>query len=150
MIFCFSDLHYPRCTNGSESDCGSTAWALSLFISWNILSMVCASLKHICLSLTELCFQYIFANMFTGMFIFLPSLSVSSNILAGVVVENFSYVFQASGSGFSSISREQMRSFKKVWAEFSNQKTGYLERQQFSAFFSVRLQEHPQVVVVGY
>ncbi|KDR66929.1 hypothetical protein GALMADRAFT_258813 [Galerina marginata CBS 339.88] len=62
--------------------------------------------------------MYIFVNMFTG-----------------VVVENFSYVFQASGSGSKSISREQMRSFKKIWGEFSNQKTGYLERQRFGAFF---------------
>ena len=31
-----------------------------------------------------------------------------------------------------------MRAFKKVWAEFSNQKTGYLERHRFAAFFSVR------------
>ncbi|KAF8151534.1 high-affinity cell membrane calcium channel [Crassisporium funariophilum] len=62
--------------------------------------------------------MYIFVNMFTG-----------------VVVENFSYVFQASGSGSKSISREQMRSFKKIWAEFSNQKTGYLERHRFAAFF---------------
>jgi hypothetical protein len=57
----------------------------------------------------------------------------------GVVVENFSYVFQASGSGTRSISREQMRSFKKVWAQFSNPKTRYLERPQFAAFFSVSL-----------
>ena len=57
----------------------------------------------------------------------------------GVVVENFSYVFQSSGSGTRSISREQMRSFKKVWAQFSNPKTRYLERSQFAAFFSVSL-----------
>ncbi|TFK38523.1 high-affinity cell membrane calcium channel [Crucibulum laeve] len=98
------DLTYPRCTNSgvdeSESDCGSTEWAFTLFIAWNLLSM------------------YIFVNMFTG-----------------VVVENFSYVFQASGSGAKSISREQMRSFKKIWAEFANQRTGYLERQRFAAFF---------------
>jgi hypothetical protein len=56
----------------------------------------------------------------------------------GVVVENFSYVFQASGSGSKSISREQMRAFKKVWAEYSNQKTGHLEKHRFGAFFSVR------------
>jgi hypothetical protein len=31
-----------------------------------------------------------------------------------------------------------MRSFKKVWAELSNPKTGYLERQNFAAFFGVR------------
>lgn len=41
---CFfsSDLIYPRCTKGVETDCGSTAWAFSLFIAWNLLSMVCA------------------------------------------------------------------------------------------------------------
>jgi flagellar motor switch protein FliM len=54
-------------------------------------------------------------------------------------VENFSYVFQASGSGTRSISREQMRSFKKIWAQFSNPKTRYLERSRFAAFFSVSL-----------
>ncbi|KAF6754799.1 high-affinity cell membrane calcium channel [Ephemerocybe angulata] len=62
--------------------------------------------------------MYIFVNMFTG-----------------VVVENFSYVFQASGSGAKSITREQMRSFKKIWAEYANPKTGYLERHRFTAFF---------------
>jgi len=31
-----------------------------------------------------------------------------------------------------------MRSFKKVWSEFANPKTGYLERAQFAKFFSVR------------
>jgi hypothetical protein len=102
---------------------------------------VCISpLGYLCL--TESCFQYIFANMFTGTTV---SLSLSlvhtfkSNMHVGVVVENFSYVFQASGSGTRSISREQMRSFKKVWAQFSNPKTRYLERSQFAAFFSVSL-----------
>ncbi|KAF9022796.1 hypothetical protein BDZ89DRAFT_1070394 [Hymenopellis radicata] len=97
-------LVYPRCTNSSgsqtDSDCGSTGWAFTLFIAWNVLSM------------------YIFVNLFTG-----------------VVVDNFSYVFQTSG-GAKSITREQMRSFKKVWAEFANPKTGYLERNRFAAFFS--------------
>lgn len=55
---------------------------------------------------------------------------------AGVVVENFSYVFQTSGSS-KSITRAQMRSFKKVWAEFANPKTGYLERSSFVPFFGV-------------
>ncbi|KAI0331568.1 hypothetical protein GY45DRAFT_1248483 [Cubamyces sp. BRFM 1775] len=94
-------LDYPRCTispNG-ETDCGSTYWAFTLFIAWNLLSM------------------YIFANLFTG-----------------VVVESFYYVFQMSG-GAKSITREEMRAFKKVWAEFANPKTGYLERTNFVRFF---------------
>ncbi|KAJ7078435.1 Ion transport protein-domain-containing protein [Mycena belliarum] len=61
--------------------------------------------------------MYIFVNMFTG-----------------VVVENFSYVFQTAGSS-KSITRAQMRSFKKIWAEFANPKTGYLERSRFVPFF---------------
>ena len=65
--------------------------------------------------------QYIFANLFTG-----------------VVVESFYYVFQMSG-GAKSITREEMRAFKKVWAEFANPKTGYLERHNFVRFFGVCL-----------
>jgi hypothetical protein len=57
----------------------------------------------------------------------------------GVVVENFSYVFQASGGGAKSITREQMRAFKKTWAEFANPRTGYLERNRFVSFFGVSL-----------
>ena len=40
--------------------------------------------------------------------------------------------------GSKEITREEMRSFKKVWAEFANAKTGYLERSRFVPFFSVR------------
>ncbi|KAG2356552.1 Ion transport protein-domain-containing protein, partial [Suillus spraguei] len=95
-------LAYPRCTIKAgtlvETDCGSTAWAFSLFIAWNLLSM------------------YIFLNMFTG-----------------VMVQNFSYVFQSTG-GAKAINREEIRSFKKTWAEYSNPKTGLLEQSQLVPF----------------
>ncbi|OJA17446.1 hypothetical protein AZE42_05939 [Rhizopogon vesiculosus] len=95
-------LAYPRCTIAfeivEETDCGSTAWAFSLFIAWNLLSM------------------YIFLNMFTG-----------------VVVQNFSYVFQSTG-GAKAITREEIRSFKKIWAECANLKTGLLEQSQLVSF----------------
>lgn len=58
-------------------------------------------------------------------------------MVLGVVVENFSYVFQTSAGGAKSITREQMRAFKKVWAEFANTRTGYLERHRFVPFFAV-------------
>ncbi|KAJ7085572.1 Ion transport protein-domain-containing protein [Mycena epipterygia] len=61
--------------------------------------------------------MYIFVNMFTG-----------------VIAENFSYVFQTSGAT-KAITRAQMRSFKRVWAEFANPKTGHLERSRFVPFF---------------
>ena len=59
------------------------------------------------------------------------------NLFAGVVVESFSYVFQLVG-GAKSITREEMRSFKKIWAEFANPRTGFLEKQQLVPFLGVR------------
>ena len=47
--------------------------------------------------------------------------------MTGVVVESFNYVFQMTG-GAKAITREEIRAFKKVWAELANPKTGYLER----------------------
>jgi voltage-dependent calcium channel len=55
---------------------------------------------------------------------------------AGVVVENFSYVFQTTG-GAKAVTREEMRAFKKTWLEFANPKTEFLEREQFVPFFRV-------------
>ncbi|KAH9931746.1 Ion transport protein-domain-containing protein [Amylocystis lapponica] len=63
------------------------------------------------------------------------SMYIFVNLFTGVVVESFYYVFQISG-GSKSIAREEMRAFKKVWAEFANPKTGYLERTHFVPFFS--------------
>lgn len=51
-------------------------------------------------------------------------------------MESFYYVFQISG-GAKSITREEMRAFKKVWTELANSKTGYLERDRFVPFFGV-------------
>ncbi|KAJ7831421.1 Ion transport protein-domain-containing protein [Mycena olivaceomarginata] len=65
--------------------------------------------------------MYIFVNMFTG-----------------VIAENFSYVFQTSGDT-KAITRSQMRSFKRVWAESANPKTGHLERSHFAFFFGWRI-----------
>lgn len=76
--------------------------------------------------------QYIFANLFTG-----------------VVVESFYYVFQMS-SGAKSITREEMRAFKKVWAEFANPKTGFLERANFVRFFGVRGSRRTEAVDCVY
>ncbi|CDO68509.1 hypothetical protein BN946_scf184998.g6 [Trametes cinnabarina] len=64
----------------------------------------------------------------------LLSMYIFANLFTGVVVESFYYVFQMSG-GAKSITREEMRAFKKVWAEFANPKTGYLERANFVRFF---------------
>ncbi|EIW66778.1 hypothetical protein TREMEDRAFT_40774 [Tremella mesenterica DSM 1558] len=60
---------------------------------------------------------YIFVNMFTG-----------------VVVESFAYVYQMPGG--ASLNREEMRAFKKVWAEFDVERTGYIRKKDFIKFFS--------------
>lgn len=68
----YSTINYPRCTISSlgehESDCGSVGWAYTLFIAWNILSMVCSPSRSTPFSYIELpdYFKYIFVNMFTG------------------------------------------------------------------------------------
>nr|XP_019045668.1 high-affinity cell membrane calcium channel [Kwoniella bestiolae CBS 10118]OCF24598.1 high-affinity cell membrane calcium channel [Kwoniella bestiolae CBS 10118] len=61
--------------------------------------------------------MYIFLNMFTG-----------------VVVESFAYVYQMPGG--SSLNRAEMRAFKRLWAEFDTQRTGYIKRKDFVRFFS--------------
>jgi hypothetical protein len=45
-------------------------------------------------------------------------------------------VYQTTG-GAKVVTREEMRAFKKVWAEFANEKTGLLERAQLVPFFRV-------------
>lgn len=81
--------------------------------------------------------QYIFVNMFTGEAHCTRDAIWEGNLrYAGLVVENFSYVYQTTG-GAKSVTREEMRAFKKVWAEFANPKTELLERAQLVPFFGV-------------
>ncbi|CEQ42955.1 SPOSA6832_04831 [Sporobolomyces salmonicolor] len=66
------------------------------------------------------------------------SMYLFTNLILGAVIENFSFVFQAYGK-VTTISREEMRSFKKVWAEFDPERTGYLQRQDIVRFFGAPL-----------
>jgi len=75
--------------------------------------------------------------MFTGEAYYTRDAIWEENLrYAGLVVENFSYVYQTTG-GAKSVTREEMRAFKKVWAEFANPKTELLERAQLVPFFGV-------------
>lgn len=82
--------------------------------------------------------KYIFVNMFTGEAHCTRDFVTWERNLwyTGLVVENFSYVYQTTG-GAKSVTREEMRAFKKVWAEFANPKTELLERAQLVPFFEV-------------
>ncbi|KAF9390345.1 calcium channel protein [Podila verticillata] len=92
----------PQCvnqpTNYLLSDCGSTGWSYTLFITFNIISM------------------YIFTNMFIV-----------------VVMHNFSYVYQIA-PGFSLITREEIRGFKRAWAEVDMEHTGYIQEKDLALF----------------
>ncbi|GAA5884714.1 hypothetical protein JCM6882_005364 [Rhodosporidiobolus microsporus] len=55
------------------------------------------------------------------------------NLLLGAVIENFSFAFQAYGK-VTGISREQMRGFKKLWAQFDPEQTGHLQPRDLAAF----------------
>ncbi|KAF9296993.1 calcium channel protein [Mortierella antarctica] len=92
----------PQCvnqpTNYLLSDCGSTGWSYTLFITFNIISM------------------YIFTNMFIV-----------------VVMHNFSYVYQIA-PGFSLITREEIRGFKRSWAEVDRHHTGYIQEKDLALF----------------
>lgn len=97
----------PNCVNEPEnyllSDCGSTAWAYTLFITFNIISM------------------YIFTNMFIV-----------------VVMHNFSYVYQIA-PGFSLITREEIRRYKRHWAEVDHENTGYIQQEDLTKFLMVSI-----------
>jgi hypothetical protein len=98
-------LEYPRCTNNFGELLDSDCGN----IGWSFGLFIAWNILS----------MYIFVNLFTG-----------------VVVESFSFVFQSTKTGtVASVTREEMRSFKKVWAEFVNPDTGLLERGNLVRFF---------------
>lgn len=58
-----------------------------------------------------------------------------ANLVLGAVVHNFSYVFRGFGR-VRAINREEMRLFKKTWAQFDPQRTGYLRRKDLVRFLA--------------
>lgn len=56
-------------------------------------------------------------------------------MFTGVVVQSFSYIFRVGGKII--LNREEMRAFKKAWAEFDVERTGFLPRRDFAPFFAV-------------
>jgi len=59
-------------------------------------------------------------------------------MFTGVIVQSFSYVFQSTGGILKSITRREIRAFKKAWAQFSDPNTGLLERPNLVPFLAVR------------
>ncbi|KAG1853386.1 hypothetical protein F4604DRAFT_1591642 [Suillus subluteus] len=61
------------------------------------------------------------------------SLFIAWNFLSMVCEPYFSYLFRSTG-GAKAIIRQEIRSFKKTWAEYSNPNTGLLEQSRLVPF----------------
>lgn len=117
-------LSPPECTPSASylnTDCGSEGWAYFLFVTWNVISM------------------YIFLNSESSNNCCCACLSsltrcILLTVFTGTVVENFSYVFQLGGK--PTLSREQVRNFKKAWAAVDVERKGYLTKEQLVPFFN--------------
>jgi len=62
------------------------------------------------------------------------SMYLMGNLILGAVVENFSGVFQKYGK-VTSIDREQMRAYKRVWEDSDGGRKGFLRRGEIVPFF---------------
>lgn len=116
----FADVVPPFCTVGNhyfDGDCGSTAWANALFVSWNILSM------------------YIFVNLFVSLiyesFSYVYQRSSGLSVISREEIRRFKQAwaeFDPSGSGF--ISKEK---FPRLLGELS----GVFEMRIYDGDFTV-------------
>ena len=58
------------------------------------------------------------------------------NLVLGAVVESFSFAFQDYGK-VTRIKRSDMRDFKRVWANFDTERTGYIQPRDVGRFLGV-------------
>lgn len=66
------------------------------------------------------------------------SMYIFTAIFVAVVADNFSYVYQIA-SNFSLVNRDEIRRYKKTWAEFDVLRTGFLEPKNYIPFWRVSL-----------
>ncbi|KAG9063800.1 calcium channel protein [Linnemannia hyalina] len=61
------------------------------------------------------------------------SMYIFTNMFIVVVMHNFSYVYQIA-PGFSLINRDEIRAYKRVWAEVDRDRTGYIQEKDLTKF----------------
>ncbi|KAF9088892.1 calcium channel protein [Mortierella sp. AD031] len=61
------------------------------------------------------------------------SMYIFTNMFIVVVMHNFSYVYQIA-PGFSLINRDEIRAYKRVWAEVDRDRTGYIQEKDLAKF----------------
>ncbi|KAI8331328.1 Ion transport protein-domain-containing protein [Chlamydoabsidia padenii] len=62
------------------------------------------------------------------------SMYIFTAVFVAVVSDNFSYVYQVAAN-FSLINRDEIRKYKKCWAEFDIERTGYIKDQDYMSFW---------------
>ncbi|KAI9271516.1 Ion transport protein-domain-containing protein [Phascolomyces articulosus] len=62
------------------------------------------------------------------------SMYIFTAIFVAVVADNFSYVYQIA-SNFSLVNRDEIRKFKKAWADFDTDRSGYLDPRNYIGFW---------------
>lgn len=65
------------------------------------------------------------------------SMYIFVSLFVSLIFESFSYVYQRS-SGLSVVSREEIRKYKRAWARFDPEGTGYISKQMFPRLLGVR------------
>ncbi|KAF9928693.1 calcium channel protein [Linnemannia zychae] len=61
------------------------------------------------------------------------SMYIFTNMFIVVVMHNFSYVYQIA-PGFSLINRDEIRAYKRAWAEVDRDRTGYIQEKDLAKF----------------
>ncbi|KAH7056641.1 Ion transport protein-domain-containing protein [Linnemannia elongata] len=61
------------------------------------------------------------------------SMYIFTNMFIVVVMHNFSYVYQIA-PGFSLINRDEIRAYKRVWAEVDRDRTGFIQEKDLAKF----------------
>ncbi|KAG0281785.1 calcium channel protein [Linnemannia exigua] len=81
------------------------------------------------------------------------SMYIFTNMFIVVVMHNFSYVYQIA-PGFSLINRDEIRAYKRVWAEVDRDRTGYIQEKDLAKFlmklrgvFDVRIYSEEHSIV---
>lgn len=72
---------------------------------------------------------------------------IFTNMFIVVVMHNFSYVYQIA-PGFSLITREEIRGFKRSWAEVDRHHTGYIQEKDLALFLMVSFCSSPVYCVL--
>ncbi|KAI9303230.1 Ion transport protein-domain-containing protein [Cunninghamella echinulata] len=62
------------------------------------------------------------------------SMYIFTAVFVAVVANNFSYVYQVAAN-FTGVNRDEIRKYKKYWAEFDEERTGFITSKDYMSFW---------------